>query len=266
MKRVMTISTLIMLVLAAMMLMAGQTLQAKPSTTAGSTMAVANQLYRTGQYGQAAQAYQQLVDQGYADSALFYNLGRAYQQQGDLGMALVNFRRAEQLAPGDAAIETNLAQVRAEVTGEEVPAQTPTMIAQVAHLTQSWLSINQLALVALGFWIVFCLLVIISSNSQGTLRRNLSYGASVAALAMVLSLAGLGSRLLTIPHGEAVIVADDVAVTGGPGPQYAAEFNLTDGTEVTITDTRDRWIEITLPQTGQKGWVPAEAIETVRLG
>ena len=110
MKRVTTITTLVILVLA-MLLMAGQTSQAKTTAPATATMAVANQLYQTGQYSQAAQAYQQLVDQGYADSALFYNLGRAYDQQGERGQALVNYLRAEQLAPGDAAIAASLAQV-----------------------------------------------------------------------------------------------------------------------------------------------------------
>ncbi|MCB0212584.1 MAG: tetratricopeptide repeat protein [Anaerolineae bacterium] len=266
MKRVMAIATPILLGLAIMLLMAGQTLLAKTSTTAGSTMAVANQLYQTGQYNQAAQAYQQLVDQGYANSALFYNLGQAYYKQGDLGQALVNYRRAEQLAPGDAAIETNLAQVRADVTGGEVAAPAPGLMAQLAHLTQSWLSINQLALAALGFWIVFCLLVIVSSNSQGALRRKLIYGTSAAALAVVLSLAGLGSRLLAMPHDEAVIVANEVTVSGGPGPQYAADFTLADGTEVKLIETRGRWLEISVPQTGQQGWVPSEAVETIRVG
>jgi hypothetical protein len=47
-----------------------------PSLAKESDMsAAAGQLYESGQYALAAQAYQQLVDQGYADSALFYNLG-----------------------------------------------------------------------------------------------------------------------------------------------------------------------------------------------
>lgn len=265
MKRVTTITTLVILVLA-MLLVAGQTLQARSSPPANGTMAVANQLYQIGQYNQAAQAYQQLVDQGYADSALFYNLGRAYYQQGELGLALVNFRRAEQLAPGDTAIGANLAQVRADVAGGEVPAQAPGLIERVAHLTQPWLSVNQLAWAALDFWIVFCLLVIGLSNSRGALRRSLTYGVVAAGLAVVLSLAGLGSRSLAEPRDQAVIVAGEVAVTAGPGSQYASEFTLADGVEVNVIETRGWWVEIAVPQTGQQGWVPAEMVEAVSLG
>ncbi|MCB0180441.1 MAG: hypothetical protein KDI62_19580 [Anaerolineae bacterium] len=265
MKRVTTITTLVILVLA-MLLMAGQTSQAKTTAPATATMAVANQLYQTGQYSQAAQAYQQLVDQGYADSALFYNLGRAYDQQGERGQALVNYLRAEQLAPGDAAIAASLAQVRGDVTGGEAPVTTPDLSTRVAGLTQPWLSFNQLALLALGFWIVFCLLMIVLSNSRGALRRSLTYGATVAGLAVVLSLVGLSSRALAVPHDQAVIVADEVAATDSPGSQSVSEFTLADGAEVTVVETRGRWVEIAVPQTGQQGWVPAEMVETVSLG
>ena len=119
---------------------------------------------------------------------------------------------------------------------------------------------------ALGFWIVFCLLVIVLSNSQGALQRSLTYGAAAAGLAVVLSLAGLGSRSLAEPHDQAVIVAAEVAVTAGPGSQYASEFTLADGVEVKVVERRGRWVEIAVPQTGQQGWVPAEMVEAVSLG
>ena len=90
-------------------------LLAKSPETAGDAMSIANQLYEAGQYAQAAQAYQQLVNQGYGDGALFYNLGNAHFKQGDYGRAILNYRRAQQLAPRDPDIETNLALARAQV-------------------------------------------------------------------------------------------------------------------------------------------------------
>ncbi len=53
------------------------------AASGGATMEAANALYNSGQYGIAAQAYQQLVDQGYGGRALLYNRGIAQLEAGD---------------------------------------------------------------------------------------------------------------------------------------------------------------------------------------
>ena len=88
------------------------------SATEGEKMQIANDLYEGGQYLQAAQAYQQLVDLGVVDSALFYNLGNAHFKQGDYGQAIVNHRRAQQLAPRDPDVAANLALARAQAVDQ----------------------------------------------------------------------------------------------------------------------------------------------------
>ena len=68
----------------------------------------ANQLYTAGHYAEAIQLYEGQVARGVQDSALFFNLGNAYFQQGDLGRAVLNLERAAQLNPRDADIQINL--------------------------------------------------------------------------------------------------------------------------------------------------------------
>jgi tetratricopeptide (TPR) repeat protein len=85
---------------------------AAPQQNGIDTMAMAHQLYESGQYAKAAEAYQQLVDQGYSDAALFYNLGNAYFKQGDIGRAILNYRRAERLHPRDPDTRANLELAR----------------------------------------------------------------------------------------------------------------------------------------------------------
>ena len=129
MKRTIVIFTLMILTAISLFGANQALLFAKPSVAATEAMVTANRLYEDGQFAQAAQAYQQLADQGFADSALFFNLGNAYFKQGDYGRAILNYRRAEQLAPRDEDIAANLALARAqrvdqfEENGEE-PAPT----------------------------------------------------------------------------------------------------------------------------------------------
>jgi tetratricopeptide (TPR) repeat protein len=228
--------------------------------------AAANQLYETGQYALAAQAYQQLVDQGYADSALFYNLGNANYKQGDLGRAILNYRRAERLAPRDEDIQANLELARGQIANpvEQMDGQKSLLI-QVAGFTRNWLTLNELALLALGLWILLALLMMaFSSSRQGSkLWEGLQYGVVVAALALLLAVIGLGSRLyVDYTRPEGVIVAGEVNVTTSPDGQGETVFVLPSGSEVEIIEQRGSWIHLVLPdQSDKQGWAPALAVE-----
>ena len=75
----------------------GVALSQAPSPT--DLMAEANAQYERGEYGDAAQQYEALIASGYEDAALYYNLGNAYFKKGELGLAVLNYLRAEELSP-----------------------------------------------------------------------------------------------------------------------------------------------------------------------
>jgi tetratricopeptide (TPR) repeat protein len=241
-------------------------LLAKPSAMATDTMLTANQLYETGQFGQAAQGYQQLVDQGFTDSTLFYNLGNAYFKQSDYGRAILNYRRAILLAPRDPDIQANLDLARAQVVDQlaETDDTNEGFFSSLGRWTQQWLTINELAIAVLAGWILFVLLMIIFSNTQkgSSLREGLQYALIVALLVLTVGMIGLGSRMhVENSQPEAVVVAEEVNVTSGPGAQYVTEFSLHSGTEVRVLETRGNWTRLAGDQL--QGWVPANAVEAV---
>ena len=167
MKRIITLFGLISVLITAIFLTNQWLLLAKSSSTASDTMLTANQLYETGQFDLAAQAYQQLVDQGYTDSALYYNLGNAYFKQGEYGRSILNYRRAEQLAPRDTDIDLNLSLARAQVVDQLAEAgDSPGPIGTLAAASQSLFTLNELAVIALIIWILFVFLAIAFSSSR----------------------------------------------------------------------------------------------------
>ena len=66
-------------------------------TADAATIDAANQLYVSGHYGEAARIYEQEIARGVHDSAVYFNLGNAYFQQGDMGRAVLNLQRAADL-------------------------------------------------------------------------------------------------------------------------------------------------------------------------
>ncbi len=262
MRNIMLIS-LVSLVLAAI-LGASTGLMSNESAAEVQAFSAANSLYEAGNYQQAAQIYQQLLDQGVKDGDLYYNLGSAYYMQGELGHAIVNYQRAAELSPRDEDIRSNLALAQSQV-GSPFPDEAPTPVESLADLTGRWLSLNEIAIIALGLWFLLGLLLFAGRLfDPGSLRSGIQYVALLVLILVLMAGISLGSRLYTDRSApEGVVVAPIVAVSSEPGEQYVTELNLISGTSVGIAETSGDWIRLSVPGNAVQGWVPAEAIDTV---
>ena len=236
------------------------------SGQAAAEMAAANRLYEEGSFEEAAQAYQSLVDQGYSDSSLFYNLGNAWYKSGQNGKALLYFRKAETLAPRDADIQANLNLARQQ-TLDQFESGGQAFYSRLVLLSRSWLTINEMALLALGLWFLLVLLLITRTVfTPGTrLQEGLTYSLLVMALLFVFCGATFGSRLyLDKNRPSAVITTEEVSVNSGPGEQFVTEFSLHSGAEVSVLEQRNNWSRLTLPGGDLQGWVPDESLGLVK--
>ena len=68
----------------------------------------ANRAYKEDRYPEAIDGYLELIGQGYVNGHLYYNLGNAYFRAGQIGRAILNYKRAELLIPRDADLNFNL--------------------------------------------------------------------------------------------------------------------------------------------------------------
>lgn len=233
-----------------------------------NTLATAEQLFLRGEYALSAQAYQQLSDQGYVDSALFYNMGLAYWHTGDLGRALWSFKSAQAVDPRDSDIENAVSQVRAEIAAANpIGATDVAPLDQVVALTGRLSTLNELALLGLGLWFAFVALVLVfvwNSRSRG-LRRAAAVAAPLVGVLLFVVMLAVGSRM-HVYHAmaDAVVIAPNVDVTNGPGPQYSVQFALPGGAEVDVLETRGNWVRIMESGNRAGGWAPIEAVATVQ--
>ena len=227
-------------------------------------MAATNALYEDGLYDQAARSYQQLVDKGYGDPALYYNLGNAYFKQGDIGRAVLNFLRAERLAPRDGDIRANLDFARSQTLDVLDSGEAPFVRFVTSLLFR--VTAGELGAVALALWLLFaaCLLLVMAGP-----RRWLALVRPAALAAAVLLLLGGGSLAGRIyvdsVSREAIIVAEEVDVLSGPGSRYTPEFTLHAGAETGLVERRGAWARIALPGGSLQGWVPAASVEEVAI-
>jgi tetratricopeptide (TPR) repeat protein len=254
-------SSILRLLTFALLALAACSTQAAAGEMSGAQMAEANQLYEEGQFAAAIDRYQALIDAGAQDGRLYYNLGDAYFKLGDLGHAVLNFRRAQRLLPRDGDVAANLKLARAQ-TLDRIEVENEGALVDLVRRVIGWTTLNEAATLALAVWVILCGLVI-SAILWRRRRRLLVYLASAVAVLLLFGLLSIGIRLLD-ERGQppAVIVAEEVALRSGPGEDYLAEFTLHAGAEVRVVGRRTGWARVALPGDLQ-GWAPGEAVVEV---
>ena len=245
--------------------LAGGAMAQEPSPA--GMMAEANQRFERGEFAEAAQQYEALVGLGYRDAAVHYNLGNAYLESGDLGQAILNYLRSEELSPRDPDLIANLELARGR-TVDQLQAEGDSLVASVADFGRFWATATEFAIAALLLWAVagvaICVLIIRPIIRRHAILRGV---AAAALVIMLVPLVPLVSMLISNPYeNTGVVTARTVEVLSGPGPQYGEEFALHSGAQVRLVDSRHGWLQVALPGGELEGWLPSHAVEAVGSG
>ncbi len=216
--------------------------------------------YASGDFAAASSSYESLVAQGVQDSTVYINLGHSYFEQHDYGRALLNYRRAQELAPRDLDLSADLARVRSlriDVQGDETA-----LVDSLALLTSAALTETELTWLVLGLWTSsfgLLYLYILKSRWRAVLRGPLL----VLALLMVLGLILWGSRSYSSRfRPAAVVIPATVSIMSGPGEDYLELYTLHAAAEMRVLQVHDDWARFILPDQRQ-GWIPLSAVESV---
>ncbi len=233
---------------------------AQSQSDSAAIITQAEAAYETGDNDQAVRLYQLLVDSGWRHENVYFNLGSAYYLRGDLGWALLNWRRAQVLAPRDSDIGRQLSLARRERT--DIQGDETGWLESLAALSTGLVTpaeLGWLALLAWSGWLGLISLWLLRRTWRDGLRALLIVGGVVVAGLMVL----LGSRYwVDTLRPAAVVVQDQVSTMSGPGTQYLDLYPLHAAAEVRIMEQREGWLRIVLPN-GRQGWLPAAAVERV---
>lgn len=246
------------LLLSLPVLLPGAPLSSSPSPTASFRRA--NALYSQKKYEEAAQLYRDIREAGWRSSALYYNLGNACFKQGDLGRAVLNYRRAENLSPRDPEIRKNLQYAR-ENLRDDIPSRPAGVLNRLQALIihqfspPVWAKISSALYFILGLWIVLVLLLPSWRRAAGPVIRWMG---AVFLFSLLISL--LAFSYYRVPR--AIILKPEVSVHYGPQATDAVAFDLHEGTEIKVIRRQEEWVQISLPD-GKSGWLPSSSLEII---
>ena len=232
--------------------------------SAKDLMAEANARYDREEYTEAVQQYESLVEDGYHDAALYYNLGNAYLGSGDIGRATLNYLRAEEISPRDPDIRANLELAR-DMTLDRIGFERTSLIESISYGARRWVTVSEVGSASLPVWTltalaISALLIWRTFRTRTVPRVVVGAGIAVSLASLLL----LGGMKFSDPYRDTVVVVvDSVEVLKGPGSQYAEEFIIHSGAQVRLTDSRHGWVRVSLPGGELQGWVRSHAIEAV---
>ena len=223
----------------------------------------ANEYYRKEQYKQAAQKYLKIIQQGYQDPSLFYNLGNAYFKAGELGRAILFYQRAKQLLPRDIDIKKNLAYAES-LTIDKIDVDKPGFISTLWEKITSFLTINELTILITGIYFLLILSSLLAIvKKRGPFRKIMIQLIILFSTLFILTGAILLQGIYQIkiaPYG--VVISKVVEVKSGPEENLATLFSLHEGTTFLIQQKRGDWLQIIL-KTGWSGWLPTGDIQKI---
>jgi tetratricopeptide (TPR) repeat protein len=213
-------------------------------------------------YREALLRFEWIVHEGgIQNGRLLYNIGNIHYRLGQIGKAILYYRRAEYYIPGDPHLRHNLYYLRSL----RMDRFNGTFSGRASIMLSSWGTLlphrQKMLLFAASsaiLWSAAALFVL-------KRRRWMSITLAVSALATVFFLGSLITYdLVWRNNREGVIIVQEVVARRGDGESYESSFQepLHDGTEFRVLDERSGWYFIQL-QEGSTGWIPVSAAELV---
>jgi hypothetical protein len=210
----------------------------------------------------SAERFQMLVDDGIQNGELFYDLGNAWYQAGDLGRSIASYLRAQRLMPDDPRLEANLAWARSVVRPQIAADDHEALLRRLAFWHDGW-SLQTRMVVFAAFWLLLWGALLVRA-----LRRYQGWNYLSGVAAMIAVLLG-GSILLDVSAGTTsttgVLVGDDVVIRKGNAESFQPQFEepMHQGVEFKVLEERPDWLHIEL-NNGSSGWIPASDAEIVQ--
>jgi tetratricopeptide (TPR) repeat protein len=253
--RLLPVSVLVMTLLAA------QALAAPDAEELNSLFDEACDLYEASEFEGALRIFESLASDGVSHPAVYYNLANCYYQLGEVGRAVVNYRRAHMLAPRDEDIDANIAFLRSSIGFQDTTesfdlgalARAP---AQVAS-PKEW----RIAFYVFYYLSVLCFIAVLFLGNAARGRAIRILGILVVVCIGCWAIAEHGLARLTAGT-EGAVVVDRSEFMSGPGAAFDELARLPDGVEVELRARSGIWVEVKLPS-GEIGWLREESLETI---
>jgi tetratricopeptide (TPR) repeat protein len=213
-------------------------------------------------FRRASNRYQILVDDGIKNGKLWYDLGNAQLQSGEIGEAIAAYRSAQRFIPSNGRLVTNLEYARSLVTNPMLLEGSTSILKRLAFWHDTVPTELRL-IVGIVFWIGCWTLVATRFFILIPGFKTVTITLGLATLALGVS---VGADFANQHQRHGVLTAKEVIVRKGNSLQDAPMFQdpIQEGIEFDILGVRSGWLHIRL-QNGGEGWIQQDDAQVVAI-
>jgi len=214
-------------------------------------------------YEKAILSFERIINHGrIVNARLYYNLGNVYFLKGDIGNAILNYRRAERIDSADSNIQKNLAFARSR-RFDKVTTKTKKRILQTLFFWHYDFSLKTRFVLACAFFAVVCisLTVVMWFGARAPPKVTAVIGGILTISFFSSVFVEAGAQAKTI---SGVITAEQVVARQADWRDSAPSFKepLHAGTEFDLIEQRTGWFHIRLSDNSD-GWITDDAAELI---
>lgn len=218
----------------------------------------AQSAYDQANYSKAVEHYMALLDSGYNNAELYYNLGNAYFKSDNLGKAVLNYERSLYLNPSFDAAKFNLEVANARLIDDFEDLPEFSMLPFFSLIQNSF---------GANFWLLLALISLLISLLIIYKRYiNKNRKGFYLLIFPVLTIVFVCIHSWKIEAFErernAIVMSNKVSVFSAPNKNGKLLFSLHEGSKVEVLQSSKNYFEIKTID-GHIGWVSAQELEIV---
>ncbi|MBX3043366.1 MAG: hypothetical protein KIT33_05620 [Candidatus Kapabacteria bacterium] len=223
----------------------------------------ANDFFNQGSFLEAAELYNQLIEEGYRESEVYYNLANTYFRLEKIPLSILNYERARKLNPGDEDINFNLKLANLRIVDKFEPVPKLFLIEWYEVIVRFFYSGVWGTISVISSWVFFTSLLILFFSNLPSFRKYLSLITIISFFSIFISVYfGYEAYHFENSKVEAIIFNPSVYVKSAPDPSSTDLFILHEGTKVYIRESIDSWLQIRV-ENGDIGWIQKNEIEVI---
>lgn len=223
----------------------------------------ANALYNNGNYQEAIQKYESILETNQHSAELYFNLGNANYKLNRIAPSVYYYEKALQLAPHDQEIKNNLAFAQ-NMTIDAIEEVPEIGVSKFFNKVINILGYEGWAKLAVVLMLLFVGLFLAYYFSYSTQKKRLSFiGSMVSLLLMLLSVTLAFQKFVMVQDDQpAIVFSQETEVKSEPNLRSTKAFKLHEGTKVQILDTVNNWKKIKIAD-GKTGWIPSDDVKAL---
>ncbi|MCD2258492.1 tetratricopeptide repeat protein [Psychroserpens luteolus] len=225
----------------------------------------ANAHYNEGNYAEAIDKYESILDTKEHSAELYFNMANAHYKLNHIAPSIYYYEKALLLKPRDKDIQNNIAYAR-NMTIDAIEVIPEVGFSKLIQTITNTFSFNNWAKLSVALVVLFVILFLGYYFSNSTAKKRVAFVTSLSCLLLACVAVAFAFHKYDLVEKDqpAIVFAKEAQVKSEPNLRSTEAFKLHEGTKVQVLDTVSSWKKIQLSD-GKTGWILNEDVKMLKI-